>query len=70
MAEEESLGGEATSLCLQVNQEFEDQNYWQKVESYITKHSKAQFSHSFCHDCYTAVVQPQLDGKRSSKVTG
>jgi hypothetical protein len=37
-----------------------DQNFWERVESYVTNHSEAQFSHSICPDCYTNVVEPQL----------
>ncbi len=57
-------------ICSYCKMIRDDQNYWQKVEHYITEHSEAQFSHSICPDCYTAVVQPQLDDKRRSKVTG
>lgn len=39
----------------------DDQNYWQAVESYISKHTEAQFSHSICPGCYKDVVEPQLD---------
>ena len=38
-----------------------DQNYWQRVETYISDHSGVQFSHSYCPDCYGQYVQPQLD---------
>ena len=26
--------------------------YWQQVEQYIAEHSDAQFSHSYCQDCF------------------
>ena len=38
-----------------------DQNYWQRVETYISDRSGVQFSHSYCPDCYRQYVQPQLD---------
>jgi phosphoserine phosphatase RsbU/P len=41
-----------------------DQNYWQQVESYISEHSEAQFSHSICPDCYETLVKPELDQLR------
>ncbi len=37
-----------------------DQNYWQKLDIYVTEHSEAKFSHSICPTCYESVVEPQL----------
>lgn len=36
------------SFCKKIR---DDQGYWSQVESYISKHSKALFSHSLCPDC-------------------
>ena len=33
-----------------------DQNYWEQVESYITEHTDARFSHSICPTCYVKVL--------------
>lgn len=41
-----------------------DTNYWQKVEDYISEHSRARFSHGICPDCYGSVVKPQLEELR------
>lgn len=58
-------------ICSYCKKIRDDQNYWQKVESYITQNSEAQFSHSICPGCYADVVQPQLDShKRRVKETG
>jgi phosphoserine phosphatase RsbU/P len=38
-----------------------DQNYWEKVETYFHEHSGVQFSHSYCPSCYERFVKPQLD---------
>lgn len=38
-----------------------DQNYWQQVESYISEHSEAVFSHSVCPECFKKFVTPQLN---------
>ena len=38
-----------------------DQNYWQKVETYFHDHSGVSFSHSYCPTCYDRFVKPQLD---------
>ena len=48
-------------ICSYCKHVRNDQNYWQQVESYISAHSEAQFSHSVCPDCYEAVVIPQLE---------
>ena len=33
-----------------------DQNYWEQVESYISEHTDARFSHSICPTCYAKVL--------------
>lgn len=38
-----------------------DQNYWERVETYFHQHSGVQFSHSYCPTCYERYVKPQLD---------
>lgn len=39
----------------------DDQNYWQRLDSYLMEYSEVQFSHGICPDCYEKVVQPQLN---------
>jgi CheY-like chemotaxis protein len=48
-------------ICSYCKSIRDDQNYWRRVESYITEHSGVQFSHSFCPDCYERYVKPQLE---------
>ncbi|NLI10293.1 MAG: hypothetical protein GX447_06035 [Elusimicrobia bacterium] len=38
-------------ICANCKKIRDDKGYWNKVESYISKHSKASFSHSLCPDC-------------------
>ena len=38
-----------------------DQNYWERVETYFHEHSGVSFSHSYCPNCYERFVKPQLD---------
>jgi sigma-B regulation protein RsbU (phosphoserine phosphatase) len=38
-----------------------DQNYWQKVESYFHSHAGMQFSHGHCPSCYERYIKPELD---------
>jgi phosphoserine phosphatase RsbU/P len=54
-------------ICSYCKKIRDDSNYWQQVESYISKHSEAQFSHGICPDCFERFVIPDLD-KCQSKV--
>jgi DNA-binding response OmpR family regulator len=47
-------------ICSYCKKVRDDQNYWQQVESYVSTHSEARFSHSICPDCYESVVIPEL----------
>jgi sigma-B regulation protein RsbU (phosphoserine phosphatase) len=51
-------------ICSYCKKIRDDRNYWQQVESYISKHSEAQFSHSICPDCYDSLVKPELEQLR------
>ncbi|HEX8775674.1 MAG TPA: response regulator [Pyrinomonadaceae bacterium] len=48
-------------ICSYCKKIRDDQNYWQKVENYLSQHSDAQISHSVCPDCYADFVKPQLE---------
>jgi phosphoserine phosphatase RsbU/P len=39
-----------------------DGNTWSSLEGYIEQHSKAEFSHGVCPDCYEKHLRPQLGG--------
>jgi sigma-B regulation protein RsbU (phosphoserine phosphatase) len=57
---EEALGREQRlegllPICSYCKNIRNDQNYWQRVETYIVEHSAAQFTHSICPDCQTKV---------------
>jgi len=38
-------------ICSHCKNIRDDQGYWKSIESYITEHSEAQFSHSLCKEC-------------------
>lgn len=42
------------SVCKKVR---DDQNYWHQVESYISQHTDAQFTHSYCPDCFQKLLR-------------
>lgn len=47
-------------ICSYCKNVRDDQNYWQKLDTYFAKHSDVQFSHGICPDCYRDVVVPEM----------
>jgi DNA-binding response OmpR family regulator len=39
---------------------IQEQDQWHQIEEYITQHSEAEFSHTFCPDCYKEFIEPEL----------
>ncbi len=48
-------------ICSYCKKIRNDRNYWQQLESYLSDHSEAQFSHGICPECYERFVRPELD---------
>jgi len=48
-------------MCAYCKSIRNDQNYWEKVETYFHDHSGVSFSHSYCPTCYDRFVKPQLE---------
>jgi len=48
-------------ICSYCKKVRDDQNYWTQVDSYISKHTEVEFSHSICPTCYDQLVKPQLN---------
>ncbi len=48
-------------ICTYCKKVRDDNNYWQQVETYMSRRTGATFSHSVCPQCYEKVVRPQLD---------
>lgn len=44
-------------ICSSCKKIRDDQGYWSQVESYISKHSGAKFSHGYCPDCFDKEMQ-------------
>ncbi|MDX6614725.1 MAG: phosphoserine phosphatase RsbU/P [Blastocatellia bacterium] len=54
-------------ICSYCKMIRDDQNYWQKVESYISDHTDVQFSHGICPDCYAVVLREfEANGTREA----
>lgn len=47
-------------ICASCKNIRDDKGYWKQIESYISHHSEAQFSHSICPDCAKRLY-PELD---------
>ena len=43
-------------ICSYCKRIRSDQNYWEQVESYITEHTEARFSHGICPTCLEKVT--------------
>lgn len=48
-------------ICSYCKRVRDDHNYWNQIETYISAHSSAQFSHGICPQCYEQHIKPQLD---------
>jgi len=54
-------------ICSYCKKIRNDRNYWEKVETYISEHSEAQFSHGICPDCFERVVKPEVHKMEDSR---
>jgi len=52
-------------ICSYCNKIRNDEDYWEKVDSYITRHAHVEFSHSICPACYEKYIQPMLDEQKN-----
>lgn len=48
-------------ICSYCKAVRDDHNYWHRVETYITAHSAARFSHGICPGCWKDVVVPEIE---------
>ena len=44
-------------ICSYCKRIRDDKNYWHSVETYVSQHTNAQFSHSICPACFPTVVE-------------
>jgi hypothetical protein len=47
-------------ICVSCKKVRDDTGFWQQVESYVSSHTMAEFSHGICPDC-SARLYPDLD---------
>ncbi|MGO9245740.1 MAG: response regulator transcription factor [Verrucomicrobiia bacterium] len=48
-------------ICCYCKKIRNDHNYWQQVDTYISDHSEAQFTHGICPECREKIVRPELE---------
>jgi PleD family two-component response regulator len=48
-------------ICMHCKKIRDDSGYWSQVESYIRKHSEAEFSHSICKECVEEHYPDMMD---------
>lgn len=48
-------------ICMYCKRIRNDKDYWQQVETYISDHSEAEFSHGICPDCYEKMLEAQQE---------
>lgn len=53
-------------ICANCKRVRDDEGYWQAVESYLSKHSDASFSHSICTACGPVLYGDSWDGQGTS----
>jgi len=51
-------------ICSYCKKIRDDQNYWQKVEDYLSEKTAVQFSHGICPACYENVVREFTEWKQ------
>ena len=54
-------------ICAYCKKIRDQQNTWQRLESFITQHSNAEFSHGVCPSCYEKHIQVELDDLLKTK---
>lgn len=48
-------------ICMYCKKIRNDGDYWEQVETYISEHTEAEFSHGICPECYAKVLKSQIE---------
>ena len=54
-------------ICSYCKKIRNDQNYWQKVEGYISEHTDVEFSHGICPDCHAQVMSDLKERRKENE---
>lgn len=60
LAEVKQLRG-ILPICCYCKSIRHDEQYWHKIEDYLTAHTDVDFSHGICPDCWENVVNKQME---------
>ncbi len=52
-------------ICANCKKVRDDKGFWDQVETYVEKHSQAQFSHGICPDCVDKIYPTQAEKIRN-----
>lgn len=52
-------------ICASCKKIRDDTGYWDQVQSYIKKHSEAEFAHSICPECMEKLYPKYVARKKS-----
>ena len=58
---------EILPLCSYCRKVRDDEDYWQTVESYVSRHTGTRFSHGICPECYEKVLGEMDEGEQGPK---
>jgi len=51
-------------ICAWCKKIRDDKNYWHQVETYVSKHSAAEFTHSICPECLDNKLS-EIEGRKA-----
>jgi len=54
-------------ICSYCKKIRDDKDCWQQLETYISNHSEAMFSHGICPACYESLINGELNDVSSEK---
>jgi PAS domain S-box-containing protein len=54
-------------ICANCKKVRDDKGYWEQVESYVSHHTNAQFSHGVCPDCVEKLYPEQVERLRNKQ---
>lgn len=57
-------------ICSYCRKVRDDEDYWEHVEGYISRHTNTRFSHGVCPDCFESKVEPKLIELERANGTG
>jgi DNA-binding response OmpR family regulator len=57
-------------ICSYCKRIRNDSDYWQQVETYMSEHSEAVFTHGICPECYDKFMKTELMQLRKEKDPG